>query len=75
MTGVAEYVVPIDPGEVSSAIAGLTPEQAIATVMAQWPLARPPEIYRDPEWRDTLPTFPSRIQVRIDYGDSLAAQE
>jgi hypothetical protein len=42
--------------------------------MAQWPLARPPEIYRDPEWIATLPIFPSRIQVRIDYGDSLAAQ-
>jgi hypothetical protein len=74
MTAVAEYVVPIDASEVSNAIAGLTPEQAISTVMAQWPLARPPEIYRDPEWRDTLPTFPSRIQVRIDYGDSLTAQ-
>jgi hypothetical protein len=74
MTAVAEYVVPIDPAEVSSAIAGLTPEQAIATVMSQWRLARPPEIYRDPEWRNTLPTFPSRIQVRIEYGDSLAAQ-
>lgn len=74
MTAVAEYVVPIDPGEVSSAIAGLTPEQAISTVMARWPLVRPPELYRDPEWLDTLPTFPSRIQVRIDYGDSLAAR-
>jgi hypothetical protein len=74
MTAVAEYVVPIDPQEVSSAIAGLTPEQAISTLMAQWPLARPPEIHRDPEWRNILPTFPSRIQVRIDYGDSLAAQ-
>ena len=74
MTGVAEYIVPIEPAEVSAASAGLTPEQAIVTVMAQWPLARPPEIYRDPEWLETLPTFPSRIQVRIDYGDSLAAQ-
>ena len=74
MTAVAEYIVPIDPGAVSSAIAGLTPEQAISTVTAQWNLARPPEIYRDPEWLDTLPTFPSRIQVRVEYGDSVAAQ-
>jgi hypothetical protein len=74
MTAVAEYVVPIDASEVSNAIAGLTPEQAISTVMEQWPLARPPEIYRDPEWRETLPTFSSRIQVRIDYDDSRAAQ-
>jgi hypothetical protein len=74
MTAVADYVVPIDPGEVSATIAGLTPEEAVAALMAQWPLARPPEIYRDPEWRETLPTFPSRIQVRIDYGDSVASQ-
>lgn len=74
MTAVAEYVVPIDPGEVSSAIAGLTPEQAISTLTAKWPLVRPPEIYRDPEWLDTLPTFPSRIQVRVEYDESLAAQ-
>jgi hypothetical protein len=74
MTAMAEYVVPIDASEVSSAIAGKTPEQAISIVSTQWPLARPPEIYRDPEWLETLPTFSSRIQVRIDYGDSLAAQ-
>jgi hypothetical protein len=74
MTAVAEYVVPIDPSEVTSAIAGLTPEAAITTLTTQWPLARPPEIYRDPEWLDTLPTFPSRIQVRIDYGDNVATQ-
>jgi hypothetical protein len=74
MTAVADYVVPIAPGEVSAAIAGLTPEQAISTLTARWPLVRPPEIYRDPEWVETLPTFPSRIQVRIDYGDSVAAQ-
>ena len=74
MTAVAEYVVPIDPREVTAAVAGLTPEQAIAILMAQWPLARPPDIYRDPEWRATLPTFPSRIQVRIEYGDSVASQ-
>ena len=74
MTAVAEYIVPIDPGEAASAIAGLPPEEAIATLSTRWPLARPPEIYRDPEWKETLPTFPSRIQVRIDYGDSVAAQ-
>jgi hypothetical protein len=74
MTAVADYVVPIDPDEVSSTIAGLTPEQAVSTLTTRWSLARPPEIYRDPEWKDTLPTFPNRIQVRIDYGDSVAAQ-
>jgi hypothetical protein len=74
MTAQAEYIVPIDPREVSSAVAGLTPDQAIATITSQWPLTSPPDIYRDPEWPATLPTFPSRIQVRIDYGDSLAAR-
>jgi hypothetical protein len=74
MTAIADYVVPIDPDEVSSAIAGLTPEEAMRTLTSRWSLARAPEIYRDPEWKDTLPTFPSRIQVRIDYGDSLASQ-
>ena len=75
MTAMADYLVPIDPAEVSSAIAGLTPEQAISTVTSQWTLARTPEIYRDPEWRDKLPTFPSRIQVRVEYDESLAASE
>jgi hypothetical protein len=74
MTAVAEYVVPIDPDEVSEAIAGLTPEQAVSAVMARWPLMRPPEIYRDPEWRPTLPPFANRIQVRIDYEDTVAAR-
>src|SRR5690606_38472990 len=53
MTAVAEYVVPIDAREVTSAIAGLTPEAATNVLMSQWSLTRPPEIYRDPEWRAT----------------------
>ena len=74
MTASAQYVVPIDVREVTNAIAGLTPDEAVSTLTSQWPLARPPEIHRDPEWRQTLPTFPTRIQVRIDYGDNLTAQ-
>jgi hypothetical protein len=74
MTAVAEYVVPINPSEVTHAIAGLKPDKAAALLMQKWPLARPPEIYRDPDWVATLPTFPSRIQVRIDYSDSLAVK-
>jgi hypothetical protein len=73
MTANAEYVVPIDPSEVKATIAGLTPERAVDAVMARWPLARPPEIHRDPEWSATLPTFDSRIQVRVEYAGSLEA--
>ena len=71
MTAQAEYVAPIDPDEVSHAVAGMTPEAAAALIAARWPVARPPELYRDPEWLDTLPIFPNRIQVRIQYGDSV----
>lgn len=71
MTAGADYVIPVDPEEVSKMIAGETPEDAIAAITSRWRVARPPELYRDPEWLDTLPTFPSRIQVRIEYGGSL----
>jgi hypothetical protein len=71
MTVSAEYVIPIDPVEVRSAIAGLTPEAAVALVQARWPMAQPPEIYRDPEWFATLPAIGNRIQVRVAYDDTL----
>lgn len=71
MTALADYVVPIDPAEVKQTVAGLSPERAGAAVAARWPLARPPEIYHDPEWMGSLPPFGSRIQVRIEYADSL----
>jgi len=60
--------------EVRGAIAGLTPDDAIQAVQARWPLERPPEIYRDPEWFATLPAIGQRIQVRIEYDSSVAAQ-
>jgi hypothetical protein len=74
MTVGADYVIPIDPVEVRSAIAGLTPDDAIQVVQARWPLERPPEIYRDPEWFATLPAIGQRIQVRIEYDSSVAAR-
>jgi hypothetical protein len=73
MTAQADYVVPIDAGEVKDTVAGLTPDAAAAALAARWPLDRAPEIYRDPEWRVTLPSFGSRIQVRVDYSDPSAA--
>lgn len=71
MTALADYVVPIDPVEVKNVVVGLSPEEAAATVAARWPLAKPPEIYHDPQWMATLPIFRNRIQVRVEYVDSL----
>jgi hypothetical protein len=71
MTVGAEYVIPIDPAEVRSAIAGLTPAEAITLVQQRWPMAHAPEIYRDPEWFATLPAIGNRIQVRVAYDDTL----
>lgn len=73
VTARAEYVVPIDPDEARALIAGLTPEEAIAALQANWPLAQTPEIYRDPELLPTLPTLTSRMQVRIEYESGTAA--
>ncbi len=69
MTVYAEYVIPIDPVAVRSAIAGLAPADAIAQVEQLWPMERTPEIYRDPKWLDTLPVIGNRIQVRVAYDD------
>ncbi|MCB0122012.1 MAG: baseplate J/gp47 family protein, partial [Caldilineaceae bacterium] len=73
MTVNADYVIPIDPAEVRSAIAGLTPEAAVSLVQQRWPMARPPEIYRDPEWFATLPAIGNRIQVRVAYDDTVTS--
>lgn len=72
MTASADYVIPVDPDEVKAMIAGEPPDAAMAAIAARWNVARPPELYRDPEWLATLPTFPSRIQVRIEYSGSLS---
>ncbi|MEZ4862968.1 MAG: baseplate J/gp47 family protein [Caldilineaceae bacterium] len=74
MTVGAQYVIPIDPVEVRTAIAGLTPAAAVALVQQRWPVERPPEIYRDPEWFATLPKIGNRIQVRLEYDPVVAAQ-
>jgi hypothetical protein len=74
MTVGADYVIPIDPVEVRSAIAGLPPEEAIQLVQARWVLERTPEIHRDPEWFATLPAIGQRIQVRIEYDAAVAAR-
>lgn len=69
MTVSARYLAPIDPREVRSAIADRPAGEAISLVQQRWPLARPPEIYQDPDWFGVLPYFGRRIQVRVDYGE------
>jgi hypothetical protein len=65
-----DYVVPIDPAEVRSAIVGLPPDQAIDRLRERWNIARTPEIYLDPEWTGILPRLGRRIQVRVDYSSA-----
>lgn len=67
MTASADYVIPIDPVEVRQLVAGLPPTEAAQTITGHWSLEATPDIYRDPDWLPTLPRFPSRIQVRVDY--------
>lgn len=73
-TASADYIVPIDPVEAKQAIAGMTPQSAVETLAARWPLASQPDIYQDPAWMPQLPRFPSRIQVRVEYGGALAVE-
>ena len=65
----AEYLVPIDPSQVSAMIAGKSEEEAIQLLQTNWKLAATPEFYRDPTFFGVLPALPSRIQVRVDYGN------
>lgn len=64
----ADYLVPIDPVEISGAIAGKNEDEASQILQTRWKLAKQPEFYRDPEFFGVLPSLPSRIQVRVDYG-------
>jgi len=74
MTAEADYVIPIDPVEVRQQIIGLTPEEASQSLTANWQLDRTPEIYQDPDWLGTLPRFPNRIQVRVEYQEPVALE-
>lgn len=74
MTVAADYVIPIDPVEVRTAIAGLPPDEARALVQQRWQLAGPPVLHRDPEWFATLPPLGNRIQVRVEYDPALAVR-
>ncbi len=74
ITAAGDYVVPVDPQEVRSAVTGMTSEEAGQMLEERWLLNGPPEIYQDPAWISALPRFPSRIQVRLEYADALANQ-
>ena len=71
-TASAEYVIPIDPDQVREDVTGLSQAEASQTMRDNWQIAGQPDIYQDPAWMPTLPRFPSRIQVRVEYADALA---
>ena len=60
-------MVPVDPQEVRTSVTGLTPAAAQQMLAERWRLRETPDIYQDPAWVGTLPRFPSRIQVRLEY--------
>ncbi len=74
ITAGGEYVVPVDPQEVRTSVTGLTPAAAQQMLAERWRLRQTPDIYQDPAWLGTLPRFPSRIQVRLEYADAVANQ-
>ncbi len=67
VTAKGNYVIPIDAREMRSAIAGLTPEEATSLLQREWILADVPQYYLDPPWKKTLPSIPTRIQIRVEY--------
>ncbi len=67
VTARGDYVIPVDPAEVRSLIAGKQPAEAIELIRNRWTLDGIPIIYRDPEILPTLPSIENRIQVRINY--------
>jgi hypothetical protein len=68
MTVAADYTTPIDPDEVRGAVAGMAPDEAAQTIQDRWLIEGTPDVYLDPAWKGVLPSLPSRIQVRVDYG-------
>ena len=74
-TATAEYITPIDPVEVKQEIVGLPVNEALQTLQERWRLSSPPDIYQDPDWTGTLPRFPNRIQVRVEFQGALAADQ
>jgi hypothetical protein len=65
----ADYLAPIDPTAVRNEVVGLSEDQAAARLRASYNLAGEPQFYRDPAFFGVLPALPSRIQVRVDYGN------
>jgi hypothetical protein len=63
----ANYMVPVDPAEVRQTVVGIPADEASQLIQRRWSVARPPEIYHDPDWFGVLPHLGRRIQVRIEY--------
>ena len=70
MTASGNYVIPIDVRAVSSAVTGLSTDEAASRLQEDWLLAREPEFYQDPAWFGTLPQIASRIQVRVELNEA-----
>lgn len=71
MQAQGNFVIPIEPTQVSAAIAGVPLDRVEAVLQEKWPLVAPAQIYRDPEWGDAMPALPGRIQVRVEYVDGV----
>jgi hypothetical protein len=67
----ADYVPLIEPADVRTLVAGQSPDAATEALQARWLLERAPEFYLDPEWTGVLPRLGRRIQVRVEYDDSV----
>jgi hypothetical protein len=46
----------------------MAPAAAAQTIQDRWLIEGTPDVYLDPAWKGVLPSLPSRIQVRVDYG-------
>lgn len=64
------YVIPIDARAVSSAVSGMSVDEASRRLQEEWLLAKEPAFYQDPGWFSTLPQFASRIQVRVELTEA-----
>jgi hypothetical protein len=63
----------VEPADVRQLVAGMREEEAAAALQERWNLRTAPEFYRDPQWLATLPSLPSRIQVRVNLGEAAGA--
>ncbi len=68
----------VDAAAVRSAVLGMTPERAAATLAARFSLAKPPTVHLGPDWLPyivptELPRLPWRIRVVVDWDGAAKA--